>query len=76
MPDPSYLNRSNIGRAGYSQLRQHSLSTRNRDLTTRLLLRIYDLAVIDDDCVACCALAQCPAEFLGEVRLRIRKEKL
>lgn len=43
------------------KLRQHSLSTTNRDLTAGLLLRIYDRAVVDDHRVTRGALAIGPA---------------
>lgn len=43
------------------KLRQHSLRAANRDLTSRLLLRIRDLPIVDNECVPSCALTGCPA---------------
>jgi len=58
------------------KLRQHSLSTTNRDLAARLLLRIRDLAVIDNHRVPRGALAHCPAELLGECCAGVGEEEL
>ena len=58
------------------KLRQHGLSTANSDLTTRLLLCICDLAVIDDHCVPRGTLTQGPAELLGECSARVGEEEL
>lgn len=58
------------------KLRQHSLSTTNRYRTARLLLRISDLAVIDDHRVPRSAQALSPAELLGECRVGVGEEEL
>jgi hypothetical protein len=58
------------------KLRQYGLSTANSDLTTRLLLCICDLAVINDHRVPRGTLTQGPAELLGECSARVGEEEL
>jgi len=57
------------------KLRQHCLSTTNGDLATRLLLRIRDLAVIDDHGVPRGALARGPTELFGECCAGVGEEE-
>jgi hypothetical protein len=59
-----------------SKLSQHSLSTGNRNLTTRLLLGIHDLPIINNERISGGALAQCPAKLRRERGPGIGEEEL
>jgi hypothetical protein len=58
------------------QLAQNRLSTTNSQISSRLLLRIHDLSMINNQCVARGALAHGPAEFLGEGGVGVGEEEL
>jgi hypothetical protein len=58
------------------QLRQNSFSTTDSDLSSRLVLGIYDLAVVDDNGEAPGALAEGPANRFCKLGAGIGKEEL
>lgn len=58
------------------QLGQNSLCAADGDLTSRLLLSIHDLAIVNNECVSCSSLAQGPAQLLGEFGIGVGEEEL
>lgn len=58
------------------KLRKYRLGTRDRNLPARLLLRVRDLSVINDECISRGALTNSPAELLGEFGSDVVEEEL
>ncbi len=58
------------------QLSQHRLGAGNCDLSSRLLLRIHNLAMINDQRIPRSPLADRPAEFLREGGSGVVEEEL
>jgi len=58
------------------QLRQHRLGAADADIATRLLLGVYDLAIVDDQGCASNAVARDPVKLLGEFEAGIGEEEL
>lgn len=60
----------------YLQLGEHGLGARNLGAAAALLLGVDDLALVDDDGVPRSALAQGPAEALGELGAVVARKQL
>jgi hypothetical protein len=58
------------------KLRQNSLSAGNRNLPTRLLLSVRNLAMINDQSISSGTLTHGPVQLLGERSTWVREEEL
>lgn len=74
--DPECVHYLTYSVYGHSQLGEDSLHATDRDISSGLVLRIYNLAMINDQCVTARPLASGPAEFLREGAVGIGHEEL